>query len=250
MTSANRGNNETRRSSGFARAWVAIAVLCGLGSFYVALYYWSADIIGHGAAASIPSSLGFVLDELLVVWIILPTALLIALIVAAVIGWRRTIDARSRAQSGTRRRLLLVGTVLASVCATGLALLKLPALLGSASRATICETTTYEESISPNGRYKAAVIQINCGAMSSSNRQIILTRVPFDSAWQSFLYFNNEPTVRLSWRNRELTVVGERPHLRPLANRLTLALIHYSPRTPNTLAYFGIIINAQNMNGR
>jgi hypothetical protein len=152
-----------------------------------------------------------VLDELLVVWIILPTALLIALIMVAVIGWRRIFDTPSRAHTGTRRRLVLLGTVLASVCATGLALLKLPALLGSAFRATICETTTYEESISPNGRYKAAVIQINCGAMSSSNRQVILTRVPFASAWQSILYFNKQHAVHLGWKNRELTVVGEEP---------------------------------------
>ena len=126
MNSASPSTEENRYSSNFARAWVAVAVLCGLGFSYVAVYYLSADIIGHGAAASIPSSLDFALDELLVVWIILPIALLIALIMIAVIGWRRIFHGRSKAQSGARRRLLLVGTVLASVCATGLALLKLP----------------------------------------------------------------------------------------------------------------------------
>ena len=156
-------------------AWIAVAVLCGLGTLYVALYYWPAAIVGPGAAASIPSSFGFVLDERLLVWIILPTAVLIALIMVAVIGWRRISDARSRTHTGARRRLVLLGTVLASVCATGLALLELPSLLGSAFRATLCETTTYEESISPNGRYRAAVIQIICGAMSSSNRQARLS---------------------------------------------------------------------------
>lgn len=211
MSSENPSTDVTRRPSNLARAWIAVAVLCSLGTLYVALYYWSATIVGRGAAASIPSSLGFVLDELLLVWIILPTALIIALIIVAVIGWRRISDARSRTHTDARRRLVLLGTVLASVCATGLALLKLPSLLGSAFRATICETTTFEESISPNRRYRAAVIQINCGAMSSSNRQVILTRVPFDSAWQSILYFNKQPAVHLAWRNRELTVVGENP---------------------------------------
>jgi len=211
MSSANPGTDVTRRLSNLARAWIAVAVLCGLGSLYIAFYYWSAAIIAPGAAASIPSSLGLVLDELLLVWIILPTVLLVALILVAVIGWRRISHSRSKTPTGVRQRLVVLGTVLASVCAIGLALLKLPSLLGSAFRATSCETTTYEESISPDGRYRAAVIQINCGAMSRSNRQVILTRVPFDAAWQSILYFNKQPAVHLAWRNRELTVVGEKP---------------------------------------
>lgn len=210
MSSARPSTNGNRRSSNFARAWVAVVVLCGLGSLYVALYYWSADIIGHGATASIPTCLGLLLDELLAVWIVLPAALLIALMIVAVTGWRRIFNAQSRPESGPRRLLLLVSTVFASGCAISLALLKLPSLLGSAFRAGICETTTYEESISSNGRYKAAVIEINCGAMSSSNRQVILTRVPFDSASQSILYFNKQPAVHLAWKNRELTIVGEK----------------------------------------
>jgi hypothetical protein len=211
MSSANPNTDATRRSSNLACAWIAVAALCGLGCLYVALYYWSADHIGHGAAASIPLSLGFALDELLVVWIVFPFALLIALIVITVIGWRSILNARSRAHTGLRRRLLLVGAVLASICATGLALLKLPSLLGSAFRATICETTTLEESKSPNGRYRAAVIEINCGAMSSSNRQVVLMRVPFYSASQSILYFNKDPAIHLAWNERELTIVGDRP---------------------------------------
>ncbi|MBS0418352.1 MAG: hypothetical protein JSR66_11610 [Proteobacteria bacterium] len=230
MSSENPATNETRRSSTLARVWIAIAVIFGLGALYVALYYWSAANIGHGAAASIPSLLGFVLDELLLVWIILPVALFIVLVIVAVIGWRRTFDTRSRVQGSKHGRLILVGTVFASVCATGLALLKLPSLLNSAFRATICETTTYAEAISPDGRYKAAVIQINCGAMSSSNRQVILTRVPFDSAWESILYFNKQPGVHLAWKKRELTIVGEK-------SRASLA---HSP--PDPLLWGGILV--------
>ncbi len=114
MSSASPNTDVTRRPSNLARAWIAVAVLCGLGTLYVALYYWSATIVGPGAATSIPSSLGFVLDELLLVWIILPTALLIALIIVAVIGWRRISDARSKTHTGARRRLVRLGTVLAS----------------------------------------------------------------------------------------------------------------------------------------
>jgi len=211
MISANPITKTTHRSSNLARAWIAVAALCGLGCLYVALYYWTAEHVAHSAGASIPLSLGFALDELLVVWIVLPFSLLIALIAIMVIGWRRILNVRSRAHTGSRRWLLLLGTVLASICATGLALLKLPSLLSSTFRATICETTTYEESTSPDGRYKAAVIETDCGAMSSSNRQVVLTRIPFYSAWQSILYFNKEPAIHLAWNDRELTIVGERP---------------------------------------
>jgi hypothetical protein len=211
MSSVKPNTDVTRRSSNLARAWIAVAAICGLACLYVALYYWSADHIGRGAAASIPTSLGFALDELLVVWIVFPFVLLLALIVITFIGWRSILSARSRAHTGSRPRLRLVGTILASICASGLALMKLLSLLGTAFSATMCETTTFEDSISPNGRYRAAVIERNCGAMSSSNRQVVLMRVPFFSASQSILYFNKDPALRLAWNERELTIVGDKP---------------------------------------
>jgi hypothetical protein len=67
--------------------------------------------------------------------------------------------------------------------------------------------------VSPNGRYQASVIQIDCGAMSNFNRQVILTRIPFTWASQSILFLNEQPIIHLSWKGRMLTIRGDRTQL-------------------------------------
>jgi hypothetical protein len=49
--------------------------------------------------------------------------------------------------------------------------------------------------------------------MSSSNRQVIVTRIPFTWASQSILFFNKQPTIHLSWNGRMLTISGDRAQL-------------------------------------
>jgi hypothetical protein len=101
-------------------------------------------------------------------------------------------------------------SLLASVLSL-IAALSLPSLLGDIARSAMCETTTFENSLSPNGRYQANVIEIDCGAMSHLNRQVILSRIPLTWASQSILFFNENPVIHLSWKDRMLTISGDRP---------------------------------------
>ena len=78
------------------------------------------------------------------------------------------------------------------------------------TRPALCNTTTFEESASPNGRYHASVVEVDCGAMSGFNRQILLTRWPFYWAPTSILYFNDNPSLHLSWSGRTLLITGNR----------------------------------------
>ena len=78
------------------------------------------------------------------------------------------------------------------------------------TRTMMCETSTFDEAVSPNRRYKAAVVQVDCGAMTSSHRQVILVRRPFFWAADTVLYFNRGPVLHLSWEGRTLTVSGDR----------------------------------------
>lgn len=52
MISANPITKTTHRTNNLARAWIAVAALCGLGCLYVALYYWTAEHVAHSAGAS------------------------------------------------------------------------------------------------------------------------------------------------------------------------------------------------------
>jgi hypothetical protein len=74
-------------------------------------------------------------------------------------------------------------------------------------------TTTFERSTSPNGRYRASVVEIDCGAMSNFNRQVVLTRIPFDWGSQSILFLNERPSLHLSWNVRVLMIRGDRAHV-------------------------------------
>jgi hypothetical protein len=105
---------------------------------------------------------------------------------------------------------VLGGAIVASLGAVVLAAFVLPSALALAARALLCETTTFDEAVSPNGRYRAAVVQVDCGAATGFNRQVLLTRHPFWWAPETILYFRQEPPLRLSWSGRTLTIDGDR----------------------------------------
>lgn len=78
------------------------------------------------------------------------------------------------------------------------------------TRPLICRTDVYDEAISPNGLYKASVVQLDCGAMSSFNRQVVLAPRFFPFQKTSMLYLRDHPKLHLRWSGRTLTIEGDR----------------------------------------
>jgi hypothetical protein len=191
-------------------AWVVVFVLIGIGALYfLLLFQWHADRPTHGGNAPITPVLSVALDYLFDAWLSLPLLLFAAFFFAAIVTWRAFIASRKMALGHVRRGALAFAGSVAALGAFAIAALNLPALLSGSARAALCETTTFEQSVSPNGRYQASVIQVDCGAMSNFNRQVIVTRIPFGWASQSIMFFNGEPTVHVSWNGRLLIIQGQ-----------------------------------------
>jgi hypothetical protein len=193
-------------------AWTIVLVLCGLGALnYLLLLKWyGSRPIPEGAAPVFPA-LSFSLDYLFAVWLILPQLGCVVSVFAAFVSWRSFFNSRKMPVGGVRRGLLVSGAIVASIGALVLLALILPSTLATATRSALCRTTTFQTLMSPNRRYQASVIEVDCGAMSSFNRQVILTRIPLTWASQSILFFNGQPTLHLSWNDRMLTIQGEEP---------------------------------------
>ena len=155
------------------------------------------------------SGAGLALDYLFAAWLSLPLLIFVALFFAAVVTWRAFFASRKMALGRVQRRALASAGLIAALGALAIAALNLPSLLAGSARAALCETTTFEQSVSPNGRYQASVIQVDCGAMSNFNRQVIVTRTAVGWASQSIMFFNGEPTVHLSWNGRLLIIQGQ-----------------------------------------
>jgi hypothetical protein len=150
------------------------------------------------------------LDYLFGAWLVLPILALIAFVLVAIASGDAFLDSRQTPVSRARRVIYAFSGIIAALGALAIMVRSTPAILAAGARSVLCDTTTFERSVSPNGRYQATVIQVDCGAMSSFNRQVILTRIPFLWASQSVLFLNAEPTLHLSWHGRMLTIRGSR----------------------------------------
>lgn len=192
-------------------AWALTFALCGVGAMYfLAQYRWYADRPTHGGGAPSTSALPLVLDYLFGAWLILPILLLIAFVLAATAGWSAFLDSGNTSVGRVRRLAYVFSGFAASLGALAIVVRAAPTILEDGARAVLCDTTTFARSVSPNGRYQVTVIQIDCGAMSDFNRQVIFTRIPFFWASQSILFFNGEPRLYLTWQGRMLTIRGSR----------------------------------------
>jgi hypothetical protein len=207
----NRARPAADRRFGMVKvAWIVVSVLIGIGALYfLLLFQWHADRPTQGGNAPVTPVLSVVLDYLFAAWLSFPLLLFVALFFAAVVTWRAFFASRKMALGRVRRGALVFAGLIAALGAVAIAALKLPSLLAGSVRAAFCETTTFEQSVSPNGRYQASVIQVDCGAMSNFNRQVIVTRIPFGWASQSIMFFNGQPTVHLSWNGRLLIIQGQ-----------------------------------------
>jgi hypothetical protein len=209
-----RGLAIERHSGVVALAWTVVFTLCGIGALYFfVLYQWYAKRPTSGGEAPVLPALSLTLDYLFAAWLLLPALGCIALIFTAIVTWRALFEFRTMPLRRVRRGMLASGALIASVAALAIIVLKMPSMLAAATRSALCRTITFQRSLSPNGRYQASVIEIDCGAMSNFNRQVILTRIPFNWASQSILFFNQQPTLRLSWSDRMLTIRGKQPPL-------------------------------------
>jgi hypothetical protein len=191
-------------------AWIIVFVLFLIGALYFLLIFqWHADRPSHGGTAPVIPVLSVALDYLFAAWLSLPPLLFVALVFATIVTWRAVFESRRMALGRVRRGALASLGFIAALGALAIAALNLTSLLAGTARSALCETTTFERSVSPNGRYQASVIQVDCGAMSNFNRQVIVTRIPLAWASQSIMFFNGEPAVHLSWNGRMLVIQGQ-----------------------------------------
>lgn len=194
-----------------AFAWALVFALCGIGAMYfLAQYRWYADRPTHGGGAPSVSALPLAVDYLFGAWLILPLLLLVAFVLAATPGWFAFLDSGNTSVGRVGRLAYAFSGIAASLGALAIVVRAAPTVLVDGARSVLCDTTTFARSVSPNGRYQAMVIQIDCGAMSDFNRQVIFTRIPFFWASQSILFFNGEPKLYLTWQGRMLTIRGSR----------------------------------------
>src|SRR6266446_1984175 len=145
----------------------------------VLIYPWVYQRAANGGETAVPPTLWFAIDILFPVWLLAPYVTCIVVAVAALATWRVVLLRNKLLKSKSAIRLVITGAALSSVGAVALAVLSSPPVLGHLARPLLCQTTTFESAISPSGRYVADVVEVDCGAMSRFNRQVLLTRRPF-----------------------------------------------------------------------
>jgi len=96
------------------------------------------------------------------------------------------------------------------------------------TRPLLCDTTTYRTAIGPDGDYSASVIEVDCGGMSSTNRQVTLRKGLLHK--QTIFYFNGTTELDLIWSGRTLMVSGSRP----------LSSMDRAP--PSTVEWEGVVV--------
>jgi hypothetical protein len=186
---------------------VALGVIVGLqflaGSFI-------ADRTRQMGESGVAPALWFAVDYLVVVWLLAPELGCLILGLAALATWCVVLRKEERRRSKIARGVTMAGAIVSSVAAVLLGGLALPSACVSLTRPVLCRTTTFEEALSPNGRYRATVVEVDCGAMSGTNRQVLVVRRYLPLAESMLLYFNGSPSLHLSWSGRTLTISGER----------------------------------------
>lgn len=192
-------------------AWIAVAVFVAVVYVQGLFYPWIFEQAAHGGESAVTPALWFAVDLLIILW---HWEFLVAQLLAmftAWATWRVVVRRNELLRSRAARSLAIVAVSSSSIGALVLGVWNLPLIIGVAAGG-MCGTQTFEQTVSPNGRYAAAVIEIDCGAMSSSHRQVRLTRQVFgwSTASISLLYFNGQLPLHLSWSGRTLAIRGDR----------------------------------------
>ena len=190
-------------------AWIAVVGLGLAVGIQVLTSPWVYERVTHGGESAVAPGVWFVIDCLLVIWLHAPQLAFFVLALAAWATWRVVVHRNQLLQSSAARGLAIAGALISSLGAVVLAVILLPSVFGLLLGA-MCETLTFERAASPDGRYVAVVAEVDCGAMSSSHRQVRVTRRLFPWASTSLLYFREHPVLHLSWSGRTLTISGDR----------------------------------------
>ncbi len=224
-----RWKHADRRIRFAASAWVVVAGLGLLVGLELLIDPWIHKSASRGGEAAVAPAVWLAIDFLFVIWVFTPQLICLGLAVSAWATWRVAVRRQQLLLTAAARGLVLGGAALSSLAAIVLALLLLPSALALVTRTLLCETSVFEVADSPNGRYRATVAEVDCGAMSGFNRQVLLTRRPFWWAAQSILYFRRDPSLHLSWNRRTLTISGDR----------TLGSMHRQP--PDPMLWGGVL---------
>jgi len=178
--------------------------------FFVSLqfliYPWVYERAIRGGEVAVSPTVWLVIDFLSLVWLLAPQLGCLGLAMSAWATWRVVVRRDQLLTSNATRRLVIGG---AAVSFFGAAALALPTLQ-SAHVLLLCKTNTLEEAVSPNGRYRATIAEVDCGAATASNRQVLLTRSQLGWAPTPILHFQDHPSLHLSWSGRTLTISGDR----------------------------------------
>ena len=190
-------------------AWIGLGTLALLVGLLGLLDPWIQDRVRRGGELAVSSVLWNALDFLILIAFLAPYLACVLFSAAAWSTWRAVAHRRRVPASRFRRVGLLAGAIVPTLAAAGLAVGLLIPALPSVDLSAMCQTATFESAVSPNGRYRASVVQVDCGAATGFNRQVVLARLPFGPS-TSILYFREQPRLHLAWSGRTVTITGER----------------------------------------
>lgn len=198
----------TRSKRLLPASWIAVALLAILQGSALVLYPVVVEQASRGGESAVAPILWLAMDHLWPIWTAAPYTFCFALALAAVASWSVFLCRRELLMTKARTAVVLVSGTAAMIGALVLGWTQVspawPTILLN------CETESFETVVSPNGRYEARVVEVDCGAASSANRQVRITRRPWGWTEFTLLYLNDHPELRLSWSGRALTIVGER----------------------------------------
>jgi hypothetical protein len=191
-------------------AWAGVAILAILVGLELLIEPWIQGRVRQGGEVAVPSALWSAIDFLTPIRLLAPDLACLLFAAAAWSTWRAISRRRPFPVPKAMRVIAVFASVIATLAAIILAIPLLDAGLSVVTRSGLCQTTTYQSAVSPNGRYEAAVVEVDCGAATGFNRQVLVTRRPFSWASTSILYFREHPSLQLAWSGRTLTIRGER----------------------------------------
>jgi hypothetical protein len=187
-------------------AWIAVVDLGVLASLEFLIYPWVYERVSRGGEVAVSSTTWLAIDFLSTVWVLAPYLGCLGLTMSTWATLRVVVRRHQLLTSNAMRCLVIGGAAISSLGAAHFAMFTLQ----SAHILLSCETNTFEEAVSPNGRYTATVAEVDCGAATASNRRILLTRSKLRWASMPILYFRGRPSLHLSWSGRTLTISGDR----------------------------------------
>jgi hypothetical protein len=189
------------------------AIISFLAFIFVILAIFTTDSLVKYANAKINSAGGLVynfIDFLAPIYMLQYELLFISLFCLSISLWRTY---KNRSQVFTKKNFTSITVVIALISTIATCLLGVGVgidWLGKIFRNTACIKSVYEHSTSPDGRYSAEVVMVDCGAASRIHRSVQITRIPFGLLPIQAIYFNDTPSLRLEWQGRMLIVHGDR----------------------------------------